>query len=105
VFLGSTILTTQFDGYIWSLATCSAYENGTTNVSMDLKFYANEIVMPSTLITIASNAFDNIYTVHSRSSNMLPPGTYNVQLTATDFDLIGTAFISTITMVAMGNLQ
>jgi hypothetical protein len=105
IYLCSTIVTTQFSGYIWSLATCSAYGNLSSDVIMNTRFYANNIVMPSTMVTIASNAVDTILTVHSRTNSMIPPNTYNVYLTATDVNSTGSAYFSTITMIAMGNLQ
>jgi hypothetical protein len=104
IFLGSTIITTNFDGYIWSLATCTAYDLSGSNCEFFARFYANEIVMPSSIVAVTSFA-NSVITTHSRTSNMVPPGTYNIRLSFEEITTNYIALISTVTMFALGNLQ
>jgi hypothetical protein len=106
LYLTSTMLTTAQTGHIWSLATCMAINQTLGPVDFTTRFYANSTIsMPSTVITIPASPIYTHFSVHSRTYAALPPDTYAISITASSSELTNDAFISTIQMVALGNLQ
>jgi hypothetical protein len=104
VQLASSILTTGVTGNIWSLATCMGINNTLDPVNFTTLFYANDIFMPSTTVTVSPYA-PSYFTVHSRTYDPVGPGVYYIRIFGSNDVPTNDVFISTINMITMGNLQ